>query len=395
MALKFQGSLRPLHTFIGLVLVALFFIPLCRGDEILRKNGFDGYEAIEEAFNSKDTESVVWAAEKVCNLGPKAAPFVDNILSALNFFHANNDTKVVFKLVMALAAIGPAAKKSVSQLERLLSEEQLQRQVTIALVKIASCTIELPDCPDPFGEPVFSFLGNRSSERVFYSQEVPDTALKRNSTGFSSYILRGLPLQIELKDPLSIGNNFSLNFWWKASNLSSNSALNLLSSDLVQFKLSKSEYAHKTNLDIAFRLPSAEKDNAEIENREVDLFKPNIATMGSFGNSSFLSEDQWNNIILVRNGSQHSIKIYLNGDKVATCDDFTVWSGRDRSLITCFPKTILKSMVFGGKPYDDHLKFDSNGQIELSTIEFYNCSLSEAAAKEKFAMQKLTYFSGK
>lgn len=393
--MKFQGSLRLLHTFIGLVLVALFFIPLCRGDEILRKNGFDDYETIEEAFNSKDTESVVWAAEKVCNLGPKAAPFVDNILSALNFFHANNDTEVVFKLVMALAAIGPAAKKSVSQLESLLSEEKLQRQVIIALVKIASCTIELPDCPDPLREPVFSFLGNKSSECAFYFQRVPDTALKRNCTSFSSYILRDLPLRIELKDPLHLGNNFSLNFWWKASNLSSNTALNLLSSDLVQFKLSKSEYAHKTNLDIAFRLPSAKKDNAEIENGERDLFKPNIATMGSFGNSSSLSEDQWNNIIMIRNGSQHSIKIYLNGDKVATCDDFTVWSDRDRSLITCFPKTVLKSMVFGGKPYDDHLKFDSNGQIELSSIEFYNCSLSEAAAKEKFAMQKMTYFSGK
>jgi hypothetical protein len=377
------------------MLILLFFLLPCRGEEVSKELDTESYKVIEDSLNSKNSVAVNWAAEKICKLGSTGKPFVDNILQALNYFYEKNDSKVVFKLVLALSAIGPNASKAIPRLESLLAEKFEERFVTTALIKIGSCTTELSDCTNFFKEPIISFFTKNSLKRDFFTMTNPESWIRKNSAGFLSCVLTNSPLQIELKNPTNLGENFSLNFWWKASNLSPNRAVNLLSTDLVKFKLSKTEYAHKTNLGISFELPSVEKNNTKIEDKKRDLFKPKIATMGSFGKYALLSENQWNNLILTRNGSQHSIKIYLNGDRVVASDDFTVWSGVNSNLTICFPETVLKKVELGGKPFDDHLKFDSKGQLEFSTIEFFDCSLSESAAKSKFATQKSTYFSDK
>ena len=256
------------------MLILLFFLLPCLGEEEKQEITPESFKIIEDSLNSKNAESVNWAAERIYKLGSTAKPFVDDILLALNYFYKKNDSKVVFKLVLALSAIGPNASKAIPLLETLLADKFEERFVTTALIKIGSCTTELSDCTDFLREPIISFFTENCLKKNCFTMKKPENWLLKKNAGFLSCVLTDSPLQIELKNPSNLGENFSLNFWWKASNLTPNRAVNLLTTDLVKFKLSKSVYANKTSLRISFELPSIEKNNKNIEDKNRNLFKP-------------------------------------------------------------------------------------------------------------------------
>ena|GEM_PF-7082924 len=355
------------------------------GEDGKKRYSIENFIEIEEALKSRNPESVSWAAGQISIIGSDASVLTDSILASIKYYHINKDDQTVSQLVMALSAIGPKASKAVPQLKMLLSEKIAKRFVTIALIKIASSTIELANNSEYSEVPVFVFQPCDVAKSQFFTSNIPKNALKKNYGQFLSYALTDLPLELSLKKPLLIGENYSLCFWWRVNNLTPNHAVDILTSDLVKFKLSKNR---QNFLDITFKMPALENIGEVPLRKNIGPPKANIAAAGSFNK---IPENHWNNIIFVRKGFQHSINVFLNGEKVFTGDDFMVWSGFDRNLTTCFPRITLAKMELGGKPYDNHLKFDPNGQQEFSTIELYDYPFCEAAAKEKFTIQKQIY----
>lgn len=368
-----------------LLLFFLLSIFPISGEDGKKRYSIENFIEIEEALKSRNPESVSWAAGQISIIGSDASVLTDSILASIKYYHINKDDQTVSQLVMALSAIGPKASKAVPQLKMLLSEKIAKRFVTIALIKIASSTIELANNSEYSEVPVFVFQPCDVAKSQFFTSNIPKNALKKNYGQFLSYALTDLPLELSLKKPLLIGENYSLCFWWRVNNLTPNHAVDILTSDLVKFKLSKNR---QNFLDITFKMPALENIGEVPLRKNIGPPKANIAAAGSFNK---IPENHWNNIIFVRKGFQHSINVFLNGEKVFTGDDFMVWSGFDRNLTTCFPRITLAKMELGGKPYDNHLKFDPNGQQEFSTIELYDYPFCEAAAKEKFTIQKQIY----